>query len=221
MASLVVRIQMLLISPCICLVKFYCWITQTIAAAIVVGVILHAGNHLACDFPRLERSSPQDYARYLSDFGTPKPTYGEIVRSIEGITGVIMVVLMAIAFVLATRYFRRGLIKLPKPFDRLTGYNAFWYSHHLLVIVYICLFIHGIKLYLVKKWYKMTVVFLWPFFHLRFLSFHSLLLFCINYLVICMIADMDVYRYSGFDLCRGKDSKILSIWIILCPSFEG
>ncbi|XP_010676396.2 respiratory burst oxidase homolog protein A [Beta vulgaris subsp. vulgaris] len=129
---------------------------KTIAAAIVVGVILHAGNHLACDFPRLERSSPQDYARYLSDFGTPKPTYGEIVRSIEGITGVIMVVLMAIAFVLATRYFRRGLIKLPKPFDRLTGYNAFWYSHHLLVIVYICLFIHGIKLYLVKKWYKMT-----------------------------------------------------------------
>lgn len=132
---------------------------KTIAAAIVLGVILHVGNHLACDFVRLERSSPQDYARYLSDFGQTKPTYGELVRGVEGITGLLMVVLMAIAFTLATRYFRRGDVKLPKPyecFNRLTGFNAFWYSHHLLIIVYICLFIHGIKLYLVDKWYKKT-----------------------------------------------------------------
>lgn len=129
---------------------------KTIAAAIVLGIILHVGNHLACDFVRLERSSPQDYARYLSDFGQPKPTYGDLVRGIEGITGILMVVLMIIAFTLATRYVRRGHIKLPKPFDRLTGFNAFWYSHHLLIIVYICLFIHGIELYLVHKWYKKT-----------------------------------------------------------------
>ncbi|KAL2902666.1 Respiratory burst oxidase-like protein F [Bienertia sinuspersici] len=127
---------------------------KTIAAAIVLGVILHAGNHLACDFVRLQKSSPQEYARYLSDFGQTKPTYGDLVRGIEGITGILMVVLMATAFILATRYFRRGDIKLPKPFDRLTGFNAFWYSHHLLIIVYICLLIHGIKLYLVHKWYK-------------------------------------------------------------------
>ncbi|XP_021754263.1 respiratory burst oxidase homolog protein A-like [Chenopodium quinoa] len=129
---------------------------KTIAAAIVLGVILHVGNHLACDFVRLERSSPQDYVLYLSDFGKTKPTYGDLVKGVEGITGLIMVVLMAIAFTLATRYFRRGDIKLPKPFDRLTGYNAFWYSHHCLVIVYICLLIHGIELYLVHKWYKKT-----------------------------------------------------------------
>ncbi|XP_057521923.1 respiratory burst oxidase homolog protein A-like [Amaranthus tricolor] len=129
---------------------------KTIAAAIVVGIILHAGNHLACDFVRLERSSATDYALYLSDFGMPKPTYGDLVKGAEGITGILMIVLMAIAFTLATRHFRRGLIKLPKPFDRLTGFNAFWYSHHLLVFVYICLFIHGIKLYLVHQWYKQT-----------------------------------------------------------------
>ncbi|KNA16630.1 hypothetical protein SOVF_087510 isoform A [Spinacia oleracea] len=129
---------------------------KTIAASIVLGIILHVGNHLACDFVRLERSSPQDYALYLIDFGKTKPTYGDLVRGVEGITGILMVVLMAIAFTLATRYFRRGDIKLPKPFDRLTGYNAFWYSHHLLIIVYICLIIHGIQLYLVHKWYKKT-----------------------------------------------------------------
>ncbi|XP_047337740.1 respiratory burst oxidase homolog protein A [Impatiens glandulifera] len=130
---------------------------KTIAAAIVVGVILHAGDHLACDFPRLINSSQDDYERYLmDDFGAVKPKYIDLVRGVEGVTGVLMVILMAIAFTLATRWFRRSLIKLPKPFDRLSGFNAFWYSHHLLVIVYILLIVHGLQLYLVHKWYLKT-----------------------------------------------------------------
>ncbi|KAH9719360.1 Respiratory burst oxidase [Citrus sinensis] len=130
---------------------------KTIAAAIVVGVILHVGNHLACDFPRLISSSESDYHRYLSSsFGKHKPTYWDLVKGAEGITGILMVIFMAIAFILATRWFRRNLIKLPKPFDRLTGFNAFWYSHHLFVIVYILLIVHGILLFLVHKWYLKT-----------------------------------------------------------------
>ncbi|XP_065858377.1 respiratory burst oxidase homolog protein A [Euphorbia lathyris] len=130
---------------------------KTIAAAIVIGVILHAGNHLACDFPRLINSSDVYYSRYLSDdFGGHKPSYAKLTRGAEGVTGILMVILMAIAFTLATRWFRRSLIKLPKPFDRLTGFNAFWYSHHLFVIVYILLIIHGVFLYLVHGWYKKT-----------------------------------------------------------------
>ncbi|KAL9242791.1 hypothetical protein vseg_016757 [Gypsophila vaccaria] len=132
---------------------------KTVAGAIVLGIILHVGLHLTCDFVRLERSSTTDFWLYLSDFNHQghKPTYAELVQGWEGVTGIIMVVLMAIAFTLATHKFRRGVVKLPKPFDRLTGFNAFWYSHHLFVIVYICLFIHGIKLYLVHKWYKKTI----------------------------------------------------------------
>ncbi|KAI3693653.1 hypothetical protein L1987_76601 [Smallanthus sonchifolius] len=130
---------------------------KTIAAAIVIGVILHAGNHLACDFPRLinedERSYNLDMSKY---FGGKKPDYITLIRGVEGVTGIIMVVCMVIAFTLATRWFRRSLVKLPKPFDRLTGFNAFWYSHHLFVIVYVLLLIHGWFLYLVKKWYKKT-----------------------------------------------------------------
>lgn len=130
---------------------------KTIAAAILLGVILHVGNHLACDFVRLERSSATDYAAYLgNDFGVPKPTYGDLARGYEGVTGILMVILMAIAFTLATHWFRRNQIKLPKPFDRLTGFNAFWYSHHLFVLVYILLILHGIKLYLVHVWYHKT-----------------------------------------------------------------
>ena len=131
---------------------------QTIAVAIVIGVILHAGNHLACDFPKLINSSDGDYNQYLiNDFGGKKPSYAKLVRGAEGVTGILMVISMAVAFTLATRWFRRSLIKFPKPFDRLTGFNAFWYSHHLFVIVYILLIIHGVCLYLVHKWYKKTV----------------------------------------------------------------
>ena len=90
-------------------------------------------------------------------FGDRKPSYVDLVKGVEGVTGVLMVVLMIIAFTLATKWFRRNLIKLPKPFSRLTGFNAFWYSHHLFVIVYVLLIIHGIKLYLVHKWYLKTV----------------------------------------------------------------
>lgn len=81
----------------------------------------------------------------------------DLVKGIEGVTGILMVIFMLVAFTLATRWFRRSLIKLPKPFDRLTGYNAFWYSHHLFILVYILLVIHGTFLYLVQGWYRKTV----------------------------------------------------------------
>ncbi|KAD6795092.1 hypothetical protein E3N88_05988 [Mikania micrantha] len=130
---------------------------KTIAAAIVIGIILHAGNHLACDFPRLINENETSYDLDMSKyFGANKPKYIDLVRGVEGVTGVIMVVCMVIAFTLATRWFRRSLVKLPNPLDRLTGFNAFWYSHHLFVIVYVLLLVHGWFLYLVKKWYKKT-----------------------------------------------------------------
>ncbi|XP_022145957.1 respiratory burst oxidase homolog protein A-like isoform X2 [Momordica charantia] len=129
---------------------------KTIAAAIVVGVILHAGNHLACDFPKLVQSSAESYKQLKDDFGQQKPTYYDLVKGPEGVTGILMVIFMAVAFTLATRWFRRSLIKLPKPFDRLTGFNAFWYSHHLFVIVYVLLIIHGIFLYVEHIWYRKT-----------------------------------------------------------------
>uniref|UniRef100_A0A0D3ETQ3 FAD-binding FR-type domain-containing protein n=1 Tax=Oryza barthii TaxID=65489 RepID=A0A0D3ETQ3_9ORYZ len=129
---------------------------KTIAAAIVVGIILHAGNHLVCDFPRLIKSSDEKYAPLGQYFGEIKPTYFTLVKGVEGITGVIMVVCMIIAFTLATRWFRRSLVKLPRPFDKLTGFNAFWYSHHLFIIVYIALIVHGECLYLIHVWYRRT-----------------------------------------------------------------
>jgi respiratory burst oxidase len=67
---------------------------KTIAVAIVVGVILHVGNHLACDFPRLITSSDVKYAPLSQYFGPTKPTYLALVKGVEGVTGVIMFVCM-------------------------------------------------------------------------------------------------------------------------------
>lgn len=128
-----------------------------IACAIAIGVFLHAGNHLACDFPRLVNSSPEDFALISTDFKNKKPTYKDLLSGVEGVTGVSMVVLMAISYILATSHFRRNVVRLPAPFNRLTGFNAFWYSHHLLGLVYVLLLVHGTCLYLAHQWNQKTV----------------------------------------------------------------
>ena len=125
--------------------------------AIAIGVGIHGIYHLACDFPRLIEASPEKYEPMEQYFGDQASSYWHFVKSFEGISGIIMVVLMAIAFTLASPWFRRNRVKLPKPFKKLAGFNAFWYSHHLFVIVYSLLIAHGIKLYLTHEWYKKTV----------------------------------------------------------------
>ncbi|RZS13711.1 hypothetical protein BHM03_00045328 [Ensete ventricosum] len=125
---------------------------------VAIGVGLHAISHLTCDFPRLLHATDQEYVPMKRFFGDTRPDdYWWFVKGTEGWTGVVMVVLMAIAFTLASPWFRRNRLNLPKPLKRLTGFNAFWYSHHLFVVVYILLIIHGTFLYLTKKWYKKTV----------------------------------------------------------------
>ncbi|KAL6654762.1 hypothetical protein ACP70R_008227 [Stipagrostis hirtigluma subsp. patula] len=128
---------------------------MVIAAGIAVGAGLHVISHLTCDFPRLLHASDAEYAPLAQYFGTPRPdNYWWFVKGTEGWTGIVMVVLMAVAFTLATPWFRRGTLRLPEPLKRLTGFKAFWYSHHLFVVVYALLIVHGQFLYLTTEWYK-------------------------------------------------------------------
>ncbi|KAJ1385554.1 Riboflavin synthase-like beta-barrel [Sesbania bispinosa] len=130
---------------------------KVIAFGIAIGVGLHAISHLTCDFPRLLHATDAEYEPMKPFFGDERPNnYWWFVKGTEGWTGVVMVVLMAIAFILAQPWFRRNRLNLPKPLKKLTGFNAFWYSHHLFVIVYVLFIIHGYFLYLQKKWYKKT-----------------------------------------------------------------
>ncbi|KAK1436763.1 hypothetical protein QVD17_02545 [Tagetes erecta] len=157
---------------------------QVIAVAIAIGVGLHALSHLTCDFPRLIHATEEEYRPMQQFFGDQAKNYWHFVKEVEGYTGIIMVVLMTIAFTLAwlrqgnkfkpplvlKKLMRFKAIKNSKIYNgfvsnltafisklnNLTGFNAFWYSHHLFVIVYALLIVHGIKLYLTKKWYKKT-----------------------------------------------------------------
>ncbi|KAG2321243.1 hypothetical protein Bca4012_055817 [Brassica carinata] len=129
---------------------------KIIACAIVIGILVHAGTHLACDFPRIINSTPEDFALIASPFNGVKPTFKELMTGAEGITGISMVILTTIAFTLASTHFRRNRVSLPAPLDRLTGFNAFWYTHHLLVVVYIMLIVHGTLLFFADKWYQKT-----------------------------------------------------------------
>ncbi|KAG2712682.1 hypothetical protein I3843_04G128500 [Carya illinoinensis] len=129
---------------------------KIIAVGIAIGTGIHSISHLACDFPRLIHATSDKYELMEPFFGDQPSNYWHFVKSIEGVTGILMVILMGIAFTLAAPWFRRSTLKLPKTLKNLTGFNAFWYSHHLFIIVYILLILHGIYVYLIKEWYKKT-----------------------------------------------------------------
>ncbi|KAF7110626.1 hypothetical protein CFC21_110710 [Triticum aestivum] len=124
---------------------------KLVAAGIVIGIILHGGTHLSCDIPRIAMADKTIFGRTIAgDFGYHQPSYMEIVTSIEGTTGIAMVVLMLIAFLLASRPSRRNPGSLPPLVRQMAGFNAFWYSHHLFIVVYVLLIVHSMFLFLAK-----------------------------------------------------------------------
>ncbi|CAD6256873.1 unnamed protein product [Miscanthus lutarioriparius] len=81
---------------------------KVVAVGITVGAALHIVSHLTCDFPRLLHATDAEYAPLGQYFGVPRPpNYWWFVRGTEGWTGLVMLVLMAVAFTLATPWFRR------------------------------------------------------------------------------------------------------------------
>ncbi|XP_022134771.1 respiratory burst oxidase homolog protein A-like isoform X2 [Momordica charantia] len=125
---------------------------KLVAGGIVVGVILHGGTHLVCDFPRISSCDKSIFQQTIAArFNYHQPSYVEILATTETLTGIVMVILMAIAFLLATKWPRRNSTSLPRSIQQVTGYNTFWYSHHLFIFVYALLIIHSIFLFLTDK----------------------------------------------------------------------
>jgi hypothetical protein len=131
---------------------------QLLAGGIAVGVLVHSTLHITCDIPRLVTANPLEFDKALGDdFHFKQPSYGQILKTPVGVTGLLMLILMLLAFLLAMYWFRRNLVKLPWPFHRMTGFNAFWYSHHLFVLVYALLFVHSTDLLLSNPWWQRNV----------------------------------------------------------------
>jgi Ferric reductase like transmembrane component len=131
---------------------------KIIALAITIATFIHTIMHISCDFPRLVTCPRDKFENILGpDFDYKQPTVVTLLISPPGWTGVLMVIIMTFSFTLATHFFRRRAVKLSVPYRHLAGFNAFWYAHHLLVLVYIMLVIHSFFIFLTKEWYKKTV----------------------------------------------------------------
>ncbi|KAJ4826225.1 hypothetical protein Tsubulata_005788 [Turnera subulata] len=130
---------------------------KLIALAIVIATAIHTLAHMTCNFPLLT-SCPHDRFMELVGplFHYKQPTYMDFVLTTVGITGILMIIIMAISFTLATHSFRRNAIKLPGVFHNLAGFNSFWYAHHLLAVAYVLCFMHGYFLVIEKPWYQKT-----------------------------------------------------------------
>ncbi|KAL8146198.1 hypothetical protein AgCh_004080 [Apium graveolens] len=134
---------------------------KIIALGIAIGVITHTVFHLTCNLVKISTCPKALFMRTLgSSFDYQQPSYMDIVMTVPGTTGVIMLLIMTFSFTLATHSFRRKVVKLPWKFDRLAGFNSFWYSHHLLIVVYILFYFHGTMLIIGKQrttWMYITV----------------------------------------------------------------
>lgn len=178
-------------------------------------MFIHGVCHITCDIPKFVESGDDKFFKYLGDEFEKHPTYANIAVMPVAITGILMVVFMIIAFLLATHWFRRSMVKLPWPLQRLTGFNAFWYSHHLFVIVYALLMVHSIKLLLAGPWYKRTVwVLLTPIqtdvaqIAYGVQNLRMCQRSCLSF-EVCVGADMDVHRYPLTFIRRRTDAAIV------------
>ncbi|CAN4119972.1 unnamed protein product [Withania somnifera] len=130
---------------------------KMVALGITVGTFIHIFFHTSCNFVMLVSCPQSKFMTVLgSNFDYHQPTYMDLVASIPGLTGILMTLFMLFSFTLATHSFRRNVIKLPWSFHHLAGFNAFWYAHHLLALVYVLLIFHGYFIFLTKEWYKKT-----------------------------------------------------------------
>lgn len=131
---------------------------KLVALAIAIWSTIHTFMHLGCNYPRIANCPKRKFMATLGPaLHYKQPTYVDLVNNVVGITGLLMVVIMSFSFILATHNFRRNVVKLPWPFTILAGFNAFWYAHHLLILVYVQLILHGYILIFEKPWYQKTV----------------------------------------------------------------
>nr|XP_040824379.1 dual oxidase 2 [Ochotona curzoniae] len=113
-------------------VDFHRWI----AMGAVLLAILHSAGHvvnfyifsvsplslLSCVFPNV----------FVNDGSKiPPKFYWWFFQTIPGMSGVLLLVVLAIMYVFASHYFRRH------------SFRGFWITHHLYVVLYILLIIHG------------------------------------------------------------------------------
>ncbi|KAF6130943.1 hypothetical protein HJG60_007881 [Phyllostomus discolor] len=109
---------------------------RLIASTAIVLTVLHTAGHvvnvylfsisplsiLSCLFPGLFHDDGSEF---------PQKYYWWFFQTVPGLTGVIMLLVLAIMYVFASHHFRR------------CSFRGFWLTHHLYILLYVLLIIHG------------------------------------------------------------------------------
>uniref|UniRef100_F6YJA3 NAD(P)H oxidase (H2O2-forming) n=1 Tax=Monodelphis domestica TaxID=13616 RepID=F6YJA3_MONDO len=109
---------------------------RIIAATAIVLTVLHSMGHVVNVY--LFSVSPLSvlsclFPGYFQDDGSelPQKYYWWFFQTVPGLTGVILLMVLAIMYVFASHHFRRR------------SFRGFWLTHHLYILLYILLIIHG------------------------------------------------------------------------------
>uniref|UniRef100_A0A2I3I0L4 NAD(P)H oxidase (H2O2-forming) n=1 Tax=Nomascus leucogenys TaxID=61853 RepID=A0A2I3I0L4_NOMLE len=109
---------------------------RLIASTAIVLTVLHSVGHvvnvylfsisplsvLACLFPGLFHDDGSEF---------PQKYYWWFFQTVPGLTGVVLLLILAIMYVFASHHFRRRT------------FRGFWLTHHLYILLYVLLIIHG------------------------------------------------------------------------------
>ncbi|XP_006883258.1 PREDICTED: dual oxidase 1 [Elephantulus edwardii] len=109
---------------------------RLIASTAIVLTVLHSAGHvvnvylfsisplsvLSCLFPGLFHNDGSEF---------PQKYYWWFFQTVPGLTGVMLLLVLAIMYVFASHHFRRR------------SFRGFWLTHHLYILLYILLIIHG------------------------------------------------------------------------------
>ena len=109
----------------------------------------HTLSHM-CDFSRLANADTMDIdalfeGKDIDIPESPSARWGWALGTRAGITGIIMVVCLIISYSFIFHRWYECTKKFPfcKKRKAKVDFNLFWYSHHLLLVMLICLCIHG------------------------------------------------------------------------------
>ncbi|XP_031308995.2 dual oxidase 1 [Camelus dromedarius] len=109
---------------------------RLIASTAIVLTVLHSAGHvvnvylfsisplsvLSCLFPGLFHDNGSEF---------PQKYYWWFFQTVPGLTGVMLLLVLAIMYVFASHHFRR------------CSFRGFWLTHHLYILLYVLLIIHG------------------------------------------------------------------------------
>uniref|UniRef100_G3R9G4 NAD(P)H oxidase (H2O2-forming) n=1 Tax=Gorilla gorilla gorilla TaxID=9595 RepID=G3R9G4_GORGO len=109
---------------------------RLIASTAIVLTVLHSVGHvvnvylfsisplsvLSCLFPGLFHDDGSEF---------PQKYYWWFFQTVPGLTGVVLLLILAIMYVFASHHFRRR------------SFRGFWLTHHLYILLYVLLIIHG------------------------------------------------------------------------------